>query len=130
MAHLDYHTANLVDHRDLGGRRITLNQPVDTAGIIRLDSSIMDGRFLLYALLRLCVLQASWHRWKPLTRLYIFLLNKLMCWTLPTVGFAGFAITPSIEVPSPGPCGVAMFISTAWMTDYIIRTEESEDADL
>ncbi|MEF1281098.1 hypothetical protein QTO05_18530, partial [Vibrio fortis] len=81
------------------------------------------------ALVALCVtgIMASM---EAMTKLKTFRWNKLLCWTLPTAGFAALVITPSIDVPSPVFVVWLCLLGTAWMTDYIIRTEDNEDIDI
>lgn len=63
-----------------------------------------------------------------LSRLKSFRWGKLLCWTLPTVGFAALVVTPSIDVPNPVFVVWLSLLGTAWMTDYILRSiEENQD---
>ena len=48
--------------------------------------------------------------------------GKLLCWTLPTVGFATLVVMPNIQVPSPVFVVWICLLGTAWMTDYILRS--------
>ena len=66
---------------------------------------------------------------EALTTLKTFRWNKLLCWTLPTVAFAALVVTPSIEVPSPVFVVWLCLLGTAWMTDYIIRTEDEQNTN-
>lgn len=66
---------------------------------------------------------------EALTKLKTFRWNKLLCWTLPTVAFAALVVTPSIEVPSPVFVVWLCLLGTAWMTDYIIRTEDEQNTN-
>lgn len=79
------------------------------------------------ALIALCVtgMIASM---ESLSRLKTFRWSKLLCWTLPTVGFAALVVTPGIEVPNPVFVVWLCLLATAWMTDYILRSvEEQQD---
>ncbi|WP_117233306.1 hypothetical protein [Vibrio maerlii] len=58
-----------------------------------------------------------------------FRWNKLLCWTLPTVGFAALVISPSIEVPNPVFVVWLCLLGTAWTTDYILRSQEDMEQD-
>mgnify|MGYP000692494514 FL=1 len=64
---------------------------------------------------------------EALTKLKTFRWNKLLCWTLPTVGFAALVVTPSIEVPNPVFVVWLCLLGTAWMTDYILRAEDEQN---
>ncbi|MEH0761341.1 hypothetical protein H4F20_16775 [Vibrio sp. 16] len=77
------------------------------------------------ALLALCVtgIMASM---ESLSRLKSFKWNKLLCWTLPTVGFAALVVSPNIDVPNPVFVVWLCLLGTAWMTDYILRSAEEE----
>ncbi|KIP67700.1 MULTISPECIES: hypothetical protein [Vibrio] len=55
--------------------------------------------------------------------------GKLLCWTLPTVGFAALVVSPNIEVPNPVFVVWICLLGTAWMTDYILRSSD-EQAEL
>ncbi|MDF2153607.1 hypothetical protein [Vibrio sp. CAU 1672] len=55
--------------------------------------------------------------------------GKLLCWTLPTVGFAALVVNPNIEVPNPVFVVWLCLLGTAWMTDYILRSTD-EQAEL
>ncbi|GEM74847.1 hypothetical protein [Vibrio sagamiensis] len=48
--------------------------------------------------------------------------GKLLCWTLPTIGFATLIVMPNIQVPSPVFVVWICLLGTAWMTDYILRS--------
>ncbi|MGR5179037.1 hypothetical protein ACPV4B_21260 [Vibrio parahaemolyticus] len=61
---------------------------------------------------------------ESLTRLKTFRWNKLLCWTLPTVGFAALVVVPSIDVPKPVFVVWLCLLGTAWMTDYILSIDE------
>ncbi|CAH0525302.1 hypothetical protein [Vibrio hippocampi] len=58
-----------------------------------------------------------------LTRLKNLRWNKLLCWTLPTVGFAALVVNPAIDVPQPVFVVWLCLLGTAWMTDYILQVE-------
>ncbi|WP_047048043.1 hypothetical protein [Vibrio mexicanus] len=64
---------------------------------------------------------------ESLTQLKTFKWNKLLCWTLPTVGFAALVVSPSIEVPQPVFVVWLCLLATAWMTDYILRSSENQE---
>ncbi|PFG45899.1 hypothetical protein ATG66_2984 [Vibrio sp. ES.051] len=55
--------------------------------------------------------------------------SKLLCWTLPTVGFAALVVSPTSEVPNPVFVVWLCLLGTAWMTDYILRSND-EQAEL
>ncbi len=55
--------------------------------------------------------------------------SKLLCWTLPTVGFAAIVVSPATDVPRPVFVVWICLLGTAWMTDYILRTDD-EQAEL
>ncbi|NVD06977.1 hypothetical protein FCU94_08635 [Vibrio sp. JPW-9-11-11] len=79
------------------------------------------------ALLALCVtgIIAST---ESLSRLKSFRWNQLLCWTLPTVGFAALVVWPNIDVPNPVFVVWLCLLGTAWMTDYVLRSvEEQQD---
>ncbi|MDN3698008.1 hypothetical protein QWY97_11735 [Vibrio cortegadensis] len=59
-----------------------------------------------------------------LTKATKFKWNQLLCWTLPTVGFAALIISPNVDVPNPVFVVWLCLLGTAWMTDYIIRSDE------
>ena len=66
---------------------------------------------------------------ESLSKLESFRWGKLLCWTLPTVGFAALVVTPTVEVPNPVFVVWICLLGTAWMTDYILRSSD-EEADL
>ncbi|MDC5809782.1 hypothetical protein OPW07_08605 [Vibrio europaeus] len=79
------------------------------------------------ALIALCItgIMASM---ESLSQLKTFRWSKLLCWTLPTVGFAALVVSPNIEVPNPVFVVWICLLGTAWMTDYILRSvEENQD---
>ncbi len=55
--------------------------------------------------------------------------SKLLCWTLPTVGFAAVVVSPATDVPRPVFVVWICLLGTAWMTDYILRSDD-EQAEL
>ncbi len=55
--------------------------------------------------------------------------NKLLCWTLPTVGFAALVVSPATDVPRPVFVVWICLLGTAWMTDYILHSDD-EQAEL
>tara|TARA_Y100001956_G_scaffold79910_1_gene94131 strand:- start:2405 stop:3145 length:741 start_codon:yes stop_codon:yes gene_type:complete len=63
---------------------------------------------------------------ESLSRLKTFKWSKLLCWTLPTVGFAALVVSPNIEVPNPVFVVWLCLLGTAWMTDYVLRSAEEE----
>ncbi|EGA68630.1 hypothetical protein VISI1226_21619 [Vibrio sinaloensis DSM 21326] len=63
---------------------------------------------------------------ESLSKLKSFKWGKLLCWTLPTVGFAALVVSPNIEVPNPVFVVWLCLLGTAWMTDYILRSAEEE----
>ncbi|EJN6827235.1 hypothetical protein WMQ48_02035 [Vibrio cidicii] len=67
---------------------------------------------------------------ESLNTLKSFSWNTLLCWTLPTVGFAALVVTPSVEVPNSVFVVWICLLGTAWMTDYILKAaEEMEEQD-
>ncbi|MBN3573258.1 hypothetical protein [Vibrio neptunius] len=80
------------------------------------------------ALVALCV-TGIFASMESLAKLESFHWGKLLCWTLPTVGFAALVVTPTVEVPNPVFVVWICLLGTAWMTDYILRSSE-EEADL
>ncbi|MGF1721400.1 hypothetical protein L4D20_15280 [Vibrio kyushuensis] len=64
---------------------------------------------------------------ESLNRLKTFKWNKLLCWSLPSVGFAALMISPNVDVPKPVFVVWICLLATAWMTDYMLRSfEESQ----
>lgn len=61
---------------------------------------------------------------ESLNSLKSFSWNKLLCWTLPTVGFAALVVTPSVDVPNSVFVVWICLLGTAWMTDYILNAED------
>ncbi len=57
------------------------------------------------------------------------LLNwmTLLCWTLPSVGFATIVLSSSYEVPSAVFVVWLCLLATAWVTDYILNSESSQE---
>lgn len=65
---------------------------------------------------------------ESLSKLKSFKWTKLLCWTLPTVGFAALVVSPNVDVPNPVFVVWLCLLATAWMTDYILRSaEEGQD---
>ncbi|MEH0689651.1 hypothetical protein H4F17_11315 [Vibrio cholerae] len=64
---------------------------------------------------------------ETLTKLKTLRWGKLLCWTLPTVGFAALVVSPNIEVPNPVFVVWFALLGTAWMTDYILRSAEEAE---
>ncbi|MGF1778029.1 hypothetical protein [Vibrio nomapromontoriensis] len=60
---------------------------------------------------------------ESLGKLKTFRWNKLLCWTLPSVGFAALVIVPGVDVPKPVFVVWICLLGTAWMTDYILRSD-------
>lgn len=58
-----------------------------------------------------------------LSRLPNMCWSKLLCWTLPTIGFAALVVNPNIDVPQPIFVVWLCLLGTAWMTDYILHAE-------
>ncbi|EDP57180.1 hypothetical protein [Vibrio sp. AND4] len=52
--------------------------------------------------------------------------GKLLCWTLPTVGFAALIVSPTIDVPNPVFVVWICLLGTAWMTDYVLRSSDEQ----
>jgi hypothetical protein len=50
--------------------------------------------------------------------------NSLLCWTLPTVGFASLVVSPTSDVPNPVFVVWICLLITAWMTDYLLKSTE------
>ena len=55
-----------------------------------------------------------------------FCWHTLLCWTLPSVGFATFVLSPDLDVPNPVFVVWMCLLVTAWMTDYILRSNEEQ----
>ncbi|SJL83423.1 hypothetical protein [Vibrio palustris] len=55
-----------------------------------------------------------------------FCWHSLLCWTLPSVGFVTFVLSPDLEMPSAVFVVWMCLLVTAWMTDYILRSNEDE----
>lgn len=54
--------------------------------------------------------------------------NTLLCWTLPSVGFAALVVVPGSDVPHAAFVVWVSLLGTAWMTDYLLRSlDESEE---
>ncbi|NAW70555.1 hypothetical protein CAG54_06440 [Vibrio sp. V27_P1S3P104] len=49
---------------------------------------------------------------------------KLLCWTLPSIAFMAVVISPAIEVPNSVFVVWLCLLSTAWMTDYLLKSTE------
>lgn len=84
---------------------------------------------LSYAVLVALSITGMMASMESLTKLTSFRWNKLLCWTLPTVGFAALVVTPSIDVPNPVFVVWLCLLGTAWMTDYILRSAEEYDGE-
>lgn len=52
--------------------------------------------------------------------------GKLLCWTLPAVGFMAVIVSPEIDVPKPVFVVWLCLLATAWMTDYILKNAEEQ----
>ncbi|CAH8204001.1 hypothetical protein [Vibrio aestuarianus] len=63
---------------------------------------------------------------ESLTKLTTFSWNPLLCWTLPTVGFATLVVSPTSEVPSAVFVVWICLLCTAWMTDYLLKSTEEQ----
>ncbi|OEF04966.1 hypothetical protein [Vibrio genomosp. F10] len=64
---------------------------------------------------------------ESLDRFKGFKWNKLLCWSLPAVGFAALVVTPNVDVPKPVFVVWICLLGTAWITDYMLRSmEESQ----
>ncbi len=50
--------------------------------------------------------------------------NKLLCWTLPTVGFAAVVVSKTIDIPHPVFVVWILLLGTAWATDYVVRAAD------
>ncbi|MGF1908299.1 hypothetical protein L4C38_02535 [Vibrio kasasachensis] len=59
-----------------------------------------------------------------LLKIKSFKWGKLLCWTLPTVGFAALVVSPQVEVPNPVFVVWLCLLGTAWITDYILHNAE------
>lgn len=55
-----------------------------------------------------------------------FQWGKLLCWTLPSVGFMAVILSPEIDVPNPVFVVWLCLLATAWMTDYILKSNEEQ----
>lgn len=81
---------------------------------------------LSYAVLVALCITGIMASMESMSKLSSFRWSKLLCWTLPTVGFAALVVTPTIEVPNPVFVVWICLLGTAWMTDYILRSVEQE----
>ncbi|NOH79168.1 hypothetical protein F0231_05375 [Vibrio sp. RE86] len=81
---------------------------------------------LSYAVLVALCITGIMASMESLSKLKTFRWSKLLCWTLPTVGFAALVVAPNIEVPNPVFVVWICLLGTAWMTDYILRSVEEE----
>lgn len=81
---------------------------------------------LSYAVLVALCITGIMASMESLSRLKTFRWSKLLCWTLPTVGFAALVVTPTIDVPNPVFVVWICLLGTAWMTDYILRSVEDQ----
>ncbi|MBD1556466.1 hypothetical protein HC752_05915 [Vibrio sp. S9_S30] len=61
---------------------------------------------------------------ETLPKLSTFNWNKLLCWTLPTVGFATMVASEAVDIPNPVFVVWIFFLGTAWATDYVLRSED------
>lgn len=61
-----------------------------------------------------------------LSRIKNFNWGKLLHWTVPTVGFAALVVSPRVEVPHSILVVWMCLLGTAWATDYILRSIETE----
>ncbi|MBA5761790.1 hypothetical protein H2O73_05460 [Vibrio sp. 404] len=59
-----------------------------------------------------------------LLKIKTFKWGNLLCWTLPTVGFAALVISPQVEVPNSVFVVWLCLLGTAWITDYILQSAE------
>ncbi|HAS62840.1 MAG TPA: hypothetical protein DCS35_09790, partial [Vibrio sp.] len=59
-----------------------------------------------------------------LLKIKTFKWGNLLCWTLPTVGFAALVISPQVEVPNSVFVVWLCLLGTAWVTDYILQSAE------
>ncbi|NOH70904.1 hypothetical protein F0225_06060 [Vibrio pectenicida] len=63
---------------------------------------------------------------QSMAKLKTFNWGKLLCWTLPTVGFATLVVTPWFDVPNPVFVVWCCLLGAAWMTDYVLRSFDEE----
>ncbi|WP_295895803.1 hypothetical protein [uncultured Vibrio sp.] len=82
---------------------------------------------LSYAVLIALSLTGIIASFESLNKLNNFRWNKLLCWSLPTVGFAALVVAPNVDVPKPVFVVWICLLATAWMTDYILRSSEESE---
>ena len=63
---------------------------------------------------------------QSMAQLKTFNWRKLLCWTLPTVGFATLIVAPWFDVPNPVFVVWVCLLGAAWMTDYVLRSFDEE----
>lgn len=78
------------------------------------------------ALFSLCVIGIM-ATMENLVKLKTFRWGKLLCWTIPTVGFTALVLAPNAELPKPVFVVWLCLLGTAWMTDYILRSVENNE---
>ncbi|MCE7659998.1 VP0952 family biofilm-associated protein [Vibrio fluvialis] len=61
---------------------------------------------------------------ESLSQVKSFSWSKLLCWTLPSVSFMAVVLSPDIDVPKPVFVVWICLLTTAWMTDYILKNTE------
>ncbi|WP_412497806.1 hypothetical protein [Vibrio furnissii] len=63
---------------------------------------------------------------ESLSQVKSFHWSKLLCWTLPAVSFMAVVLSPDIDVPNSVFVVWLCLLSTAWMTDYILKSTEEQ----
>ncbi|MDA0147894.1 hypothetical protein [Vibrio sp. LaRot3] len=81
------------------------------------------GYAVLFALSVVGIMAAM----ESLAKLKNFRWSKLLCWTLPSVGFAALVLAPSVEVPNPVFVVWLCLLGTAWIADYILQSVEHHE---
>lgn len=64
---------------------------------------------------------------ETLPKISQFKWSKLLCWTLPTVGFAAIVAMPEIDIPNPVFVVWIFFLGTAWATDFVLRSNDEDE---
>jgi len=64
---------------------------------------------------------------ESLAKLKNFRWSKLLCWTLPSVGFAALVLAPNVDVPNPVFVVWLCLLGTAWIADYILQSVEHHE---
>ncbi|WP_260259303.1 hypothetical protein [Vibrio intestinalis] len=81
------------------------------------------GYAVLFALSVVGIMAAM----ESLAKLKNFRWSKLLCWTLPSVGFAALVLAPNVDVPNPVFVVWLCLLGTAWIADYILQSVEHHE---